>query len=143
MSSGLIEVPLGLELVFPGGRVRHDYSQLPAPRVVRALARAHLSLTNSGGGIKTPGTSWLYARAIRRIAPFFERELAIDALGALDADAYRRMIADLGGGHLESCARALLLRLVEQIRTWCTRACGRCWSPRICLSNRNRCRSRR
>ena len=113
MSSGLIEVPLGLELVFPGGRVRHDYSQLPAPRVVRALARAHLSLTNSGGGIKTPGTSWLYARAIRRIAPFFERELAIDALGALDADAYRRLIADLGGGHLESCARALLLRLVE------------------------------
>ena len=57
MSSCLIEVPLGLELVFPGGRVRHDYSQLPAPRVVRALARAHLSLTNSGGGIKTPGTS--------------------------------------------------------------------------------------
>jgi len=113
MPSGLIEVPLGLELVFPGGRVRHDYSQLPAPRVVRALACAHLSLTNSGGGIKTPGTSWLYARAIRRIAPFFERELDIDALGALDAAAYRRLIADLGGDHLESCARALLLRLVE------------------------------
>jgi hypothetical protein len=33
MSSGLIEVPLGLELVFPGGRVRHDYSQLPAPEL--------------------------------------------------------------------------------------------------------------
>jgi hypothetical protein len=113
MSSSLIEVPLGLELAFPAGRVRHDYSQLPAPRVVRALARAHLSLTNSGGGIKTPGTSWLYARAIRRIARFFEGELAIDALGALDAPAYRRLIADLGGGHLESCARALLLRLVE------------------------------
>jgi hypothetical protein len=113
MSSGLIEVPLGLELVFPGGRVRHDYSQLPAPGVVRALARAHLSLTNSGGGIKTPGTSWLYARAIRRIARFFERELAIDALGALDAAAYRRLIADVGGGHLEACVRALLLRLVE------------------------------
>ncbi len=113
MSSRLIEVPLGVELVFPGGSVRHDYSKLPAPRVVRALARAHLSLTNSGGGIKTPGTSHLYARAIRRIAPFFERELDSDALGALDAAAYRRLIADLGGGHLESCARALLLRLVE------------------------------
>ena len=113
MSSRLIEVPLGVELVFPGGSVRHDYSKLPAPRVVRALACAHLSLTNSGGGIKTPGTSHLYARAIRRIAPFFERELDIDALGALDAAAYRRLIADLGGGHLESCARALLLRLVE------------------------------
>jgi hypothetical protein len=113
MSSRLIEVPLGLELVFPGGSVRHDYSKLPAPRVARALARAHLSLTNSGGGIKTPGTSWLYARAIRRIARCFERELDIDALGALDAAGYRRLIADLGGGHLESCARALLLHLVE------------------------------
>ena len=114
MSSGLIEVPLGLELVFPGGRVRHDYGQLPAPRVVRALARAHLSLTNNGGGIKTLGTSHLYARAIRRVARFFERELAIDALGALDAAAYRRLVADLGGWHLEGCVRALLLRLVEK-----------------------------
>lgn len=62
MSSSLIEVPLGLELVFPGRSVRHDFSALPAPRVVRSLARAHLSLTNSGGGIKTRGTSALYAR---------------------------------------------------------------------------------
>jgi hypothetical protein len=113
MSSGLIDVPLGLELVFPGGSVRHDYSGLPAPGVVRSLARAHLSLTNSGGGIKTPGTSWLYARAILRIARFFERELGNTALGALDAAAYRRMIVDLGGWHLEGCVRALLLRLVE------------------------------
>jgi hypothetical protein len=113
MSSRLIEVPLGLELVFPGGSVRHDYSKLPAPRVVRSLARAHLSLTNSGGGIKTPGTSHLYARAIRRIARFFERGLGADALGVLDAAGYRRLIADLGGEHLESCVRALLLRLVE------------------------------
>ena len=78
-----------------------------------ALARAHLSLTNSGGGIKTPGTSHLYARAIRRIARFFERELGSDGLGALDAAGYRRLIADLGGDHLEGCVRALLLRLVE------------------------------
>ena len=113
MSSGLIEVPFGLELVFPGGSVRHDYSKLPAPRVIRALAGAHLSLTNSGGGIKTPGTSHLYARAIRRIARFFERELGSDALGVLDAAGYRRLIADLGGDHLEGCVRALLLRLVE------------------------------
>ena len=113
MSSGLIEVPLGLELVFPGGSVRHDFSRLPGPRMVRSLARAHLSLTNTGGGIKTRGTSALYARAIRRIAAFFDRELGSDALAALDATAYRRMIASLGGEHLEGCVRGLLLRLAE------------------------------
>jgi hypothetical protein len=84
MSSRLIEVPLGLELVFPGGRVQHDFSRLPAPGVVRPLARAHLSLTNSGGGIKTRGTSALYARAIRRMAAFFDRELDGEGLAALD-----------------------------------------------------------
>ena len=113
MSSRLIEVPLGLELVFPGGRVQHDYSQLPAPRVVRALARAHLSLTNSGGGIKTRGTSALYARAIRRMAAFFDRELDGEGLAALDGGAYRRMIPSLGGEDLEGCVRALLLRCAE------------------------------
>lgn len=113
MSSRLIDVPLGLELTFPTGSVRHDYSKLPAPSVVRALARAHESLTNSGGGIKTPGTSHHYARAIRRVARFFERELGSDALGALDAAAYRRLVPSLGGWHLESFVRSLLLRLVE------------------------------
>ena len=113
MSSGLIEIPLGLELSFPDGRVRHDFSALPAPSVVRTLARAHLSLTNSGGGIKSRGTSLLYASTIRRVARFFAHELDRDALGALDAAAYRRLIAALGGEHLEGCVRALLLRLVE------------------------------
>lgn len=113
MSGGLIEVPLGLDLAFPNGSVRHDYSALPAPAVVRSLARAHLSLTNSGGGIKSRGTSLLYASTIRRVARFFEQELGSDVLGALDAVSYRRLIAALGGEHLEGCVRALLLRLVE------------------------------
>ena len=113
MSSRLIEVPLGLELVFPGGRVQHDFSRLPAPGVVRPLARAHLSLTNSGGGIKTRGTSALYARAIRRMAAFFDRELDGEGLAALDGGAYRRMIPSLGGEDLEGCVRALLLRCAE------------------------------
>jgi hypothetical protein len=113
MSSGLIDVPLGLQLVFPNGSVRHDYSKLPAPSVVRTLARAHLSLTNSGGGIKSRGTSLLYASTIRRVARFFEQELGSDALGALDTASYRRLIAALAGEHLEGCVRALLLRLVE------------------------------
>ena len=113
MSSRLIELPLGLELVFPGGRVRHDFSGLPAPGVVRSLARAHLSLTNSGGGIKTRGTSALYARAIRRMAAFFDRELGGERLAGLDGAAYRRMIPSLGGEDLEGCVRALLLRCAE------------------------------
>lgn len=113
MSSRLIELPFGLELVFPGGRVRHDFSGLPAPGVVRSLARAHLSLTNSGGGIKTRGTSALYARAIRRMAAFFDRELGGEGLSGLDGAAYRRMIPSLGGEDLEGCVRALLLRCAE------------------------------
>ena len=113
MSGGLIEVPLGLQLSFPNGSVRHDFSALPAPALVRMLARAHLSLTNSGGGIKSRGTSLLYASTIRRVARFFAHELDCDALGASDAAAYRRLIAALGGDQLEGCVRALLLRLVE------------------------------
>lgn len=113
MSRGLIEVPLGLELAFPGGSVRHDFSDLPGPRLVRTLARAHLSLTNSGGGIKSTNTSRLYARAIRRAARFFAGELGTDELRALDDAGYRELIAALGGRHLESSVRALFQRCGE------------------------------
>jgi hypothetical protein len=41
--SGLIEVPLGLEVAFPGGTVHHNFAGLPGPLLVRTLARASVA----------------------------------------------------------------------------------------------------
>jgi len=111
--SGLIDVPLGLQLAFPGGTVRHDFAGLPGPRLVRTLARAHLSMTNSGGAIKTTNTSQAYASAIRAVAWFFFERCDSDDLRGLDAAGYRRLTAALGSRHLEGLVRALLGRCEE------------------------------
>ena len=113
MSSGLIEVPLGLEVAFPGGTIRHSFAGLPGPRLVRTLARAHLSMTNSGGAIKTTNTSQAYASAIRAVAWFFFEKCDSDDLRGLDAAGYRHLIAAVGSRHLEGLVRALLGRCGE------------------------------
>ena len=137
MPSGLIEVPLGLDVAFPGGTVHHNFAGLPGPLLVRTLARAHLSLTNSGGGIKTKNTSQLYANAVRQVAWFFFEQRDTDDLRALDAAGYRQLIAALGSRPLVGAVRALLLRcgdldpdgLHPGLRPLLTAPSLREWSP--------------
>ncbi len=113
MSSGLIDVPLGLQLAFPGGTVRHDFAGLPGPRIVRTLALAHLAMTNSDGAIKTTNTSQAYACAIRAVAWFFFEQRDSDDLRGLDAVGYRQLVAAVGSRHLEGLVRALFGRCGE------------------------------
>ena len=65
MTGAFVEVPLGLDLDFPGyDRCHLDFSQLPCRALVGELARALLERTNTGGPIKSPSTAQHYRTAI-------------------------------------------------------------------------------
>lgn len=72
MTSAFVEVPLGLDLDFPGYDGCHlDLSRLPCRALVRELAAALLELTNTGGPIKSPSTAKHYRVAISDAARWF------------------------------------------------------------------------
>ncbi|MGI8777836.1 MAG: hypothetical protein ACR2LJ_10760 [Acidimicrobiales bacterium] len=69
MPSTFVDVPLGMELHFPGYRpLRIDLAALPCPALVRDLARSLFDRTNTGGTIKSPHTASVYRNAIRHAA---------------------------------------------------------------------------
>ncbi len=67
------------------GRRVHDYSDLPYPHVVHGLAEAHLALLNTGGPIKSPDTSSVYATALASFVRWLQER------------GFNGMLADLSG----------------------------------------------
>jgi hypothetical protein len=78
MAGAFVEVPLGLDLEFPGyDRCHVDFSALPCQALVRDLARAVFERTNTDGPIKSPGTAATYKQAIGAMSRWL-RDQAFD-----------------------------------------------------------------
>lgn len=107
MSSRLVEVPLALELSFPNGSCCHDLSDLPCQAVARALAEAHLALTNTGGGIKSRKTSNNFAVASRRFVRWLGERGFQGGLDRLDGDTLAEYLETT-----QTTAQSILLKLL-------------------------------
>lgn len=93
MMSYLIEAPLTLVAIFPrSGRRIHAFSNFPCPRVVRQLAEAHLALLNTGGPIKSPDTSSVYATAIASFARWLHGQGFDGSLAELTGDTFHAFL---------------------------------------------------
>jgi hypothetical protein len=67
------ELPLGMDLDFPGYEHRHyDFSKLARQAQVRDLARAMFERTNTGGPIKAPSTADVYKSSIDQVDRWFD-----------------------------------------------------------------------
>ncbi len=75
MTTVFVEVPLGLDLDFPGyDRCRLDLSALPCRALACELATAMLERTNTGGPIRSPSTAKNYRTAISAAARWFHAQ---------------------------------------------------------------------
>lgn len=106
-----IEEPLVLHAELGNGNARHDYGDLPDQALARQLAEAHLSLLNTGGGIKSRGTSVNYSVALRALVGFLHGRgiTSLTALGVRDVHVFMTMVAHLKAQN----AKWLLLRCEE------------------------------
>lgn len=75
MPSAFIDVPLGLDLEFPGYETCHlEFSNFPCQPLVHDLVRALFERTNTGGPIKTPVTAKSYRKVIAHAVRWFHAQ---------------------------------------------------------------------
>lgn len=114
MPSVLTDVPLGLDLEFPGyAASRVNFDGLPCGRLLRELALVLLERTNTGGTIKSPATAESYAMSIRHLV----RQLGSQGFDGPAAELTEVLVFDYWrrcSSHHEHNTRVLLSQMEER-----------------------------
>lgn len=114
MASSISLDPLSLLVEFPGGKSSaHQFSEVPNLPLVRQLMEAQLSMLNTGGTIKSVGTSANYATMIRWAPSTLSRLGFGETLEQLSPELFYAMMSELPGKNQELRLKQLLIRWDE------------------------------